>query len=48
MTVNLIGCEINDQVCCSVSLNTDHVNHFGVDGFCDDVPVVGDVLHHLA
>lgn len=25
-----------------------HVNHLRVDGFRDDVPVVGDVLHHLA
>jgi len=24
------------------------VNHLGVDGLGDDVPVVGDVLHHLA
>ena len=29
-------------------LGTDHVHHLWVDGLCDDVPVVGDVLHHLA
>lgn len=27
---------------------TDHVHHFWVDGLCDDIPVVGNVLHHLA
>lgn len=29
-------------------LDTDHVHHLWVNGLCDDVPVVGDVLHHLA
>lgn len=29
-------------------LDTDHVDHLRVYGLCDDVPVVGDVLHHLA
>lgn len=29
-------------------LDTDHVDHLWVNGLCDDVPVVGDVLHHLA
>lgn len=29
-------------------LYTDHVDHLWVDGLRDDVPVVGDVLHHLA
>lgn len=28
--------------------DTDHVDHLWVYGLCDDVPVVGDVLHHLA
>lgn len=24
------------------------MHHLGVDGFCDDIPVVGDVLNHFA
>lgn len=28
--------------------STNHVHHLGVDGLCDDIPVVGDVLHHFA
>lgn len=31
-----------------VESHTDHVHHFWVDGLCDDIPIVGDVLHHLA
>lgn len=35
------------QVGCAVSAVTHHVDGLGVNGLCDHVPVVGDVLHHL-
>lgn len=31
-----------------LDLSTHHVYDLRIDGFCDDVPVMSDVLHHLA
>lgn len=33
-------------VCC-VSAVTYHVNDLWVNGFCDHIPVVGDIFYHL-
>lgn len=39
---HLVGKGIN------LSSPTNHVHHLGVDGLRDDIPIVGDVLHHFA